>query len=202
MKKLLLLGAILALGATAFGQKYTLSGNGTSGYNGTSNLKIISEGHILEAPTDPMLEVVVSTALGGGNDIRFDFGNLYVGDTATQRGEFTARIVKNTETEAGNPPKFEALPVEDDVFNADLSVPANAVDDPTGFKSYKLYDVKNVSAVVTDDDVIGTIGYNLTFKRASASDFIGDIVAKVDAQKVGYFLDTKSSIDVTVTNYK
>lgn len=108
MKKLLLIGAMLIVGATSFSAKvYELtksSGDGTSGnpskWSGEGNMPINSTGTILDATGKAMLVITPLTNAGpDGESMLFDFGSVTRGKELKQIGKFTAEVITKKDGE-------------------------------------------------------------------------------------------------------
>lgn len=99
MKKLLLLGAMLVLGATSFGYTIELGDTPAAGktgtYTGNGNLELRSRGNIID-PTNKILLVVKPTISAGadGTSLEFDFGRMTKKQSKSMVGEFTAEVFK------------------------------------------------------------------------------------------------------------
>lgn len=99
MKKLLLLGAMLVLGATSFGYTIELGDTPVAGmsdtYTGSGNLELRARGNIID-PTNKVLLVVKPTISAGadGTSLEFDFGRMTKKQSKSMVGEFTAEVFK------------------------------------------------------------------------------------------------------------
>ena len=99
MKKLLLLGAMLILGATSFGYTIELGDTPSAGmdktYTGNGNLELRARGNIID-PTNKVLLVVKPTISAGadGTSLEFDFGRMTKNQSKSMVGEFTAEVFK------------------------------------------------------------------------------------------------------------
>lgn len=207
MKKLLLLGALLVVGATSFGAKYQLVGTpntpqGSTTYAGSGSLQILTEGIIMDAPTDPMLEIITGAASGPGDELHFNFGSMFVGETSTEMADFIARIVK---VESG---EFKVQQLGNATMTAELKVKDLegsdvATKDANGFYSFSLYDKADINQATggTPATEIGTLGYALAFNKYDATSYQGKVTARVDAIAPGEFIDQNSLVEVTVADF-
>lgn len=95
MKKLLLIGAMLIVGATSFSAVTVDLGSGGT-YTGTGRLPIESEGNILDS-TGRVVLVVNPTDNAGtdGESLMFNFGAVGRGRAETLIGRFEAMVLKN-----------------------------------------------------------------------------------------------------------
>lgn len=95
MKKLLLIGAMLIVGATSFSAVTVNLGSGTT-YTGTGRLPIESEGSILDS-TGRVVLVVNPTDNAGtdGESLMFNFGAVGRGRAETLIGRFEAMVLKD-----------------------------------------------------------------------------------------------------------
>lgn len=97
MKKLLLIGAMLIVGATSFSAVTVDLGNGAS-YTGTGRLPIESEGNILDS-TGRVVLVVNPTDNAGtdGESLMFNFGAVGRGRAEILIGRFEAMVLKDNQ---------------------------------------------------------------------------------------------------------
>lgn len=97
MKKLLLIGAMLIVGATSFSAVTVDLGSGTT-YTGTGRLPIESEGNILDS-TGRVVLVVNPTDNAGtdGESLMFNFGAVGRGRAETLIGRFEAMVLRNNQ---------------------------------------------------------------------------------------------------------
>lgn len=102
MKKLLLIGAMLIVGATSFSAKVIeltkTGGTGTTEdptqWSGEGNMPINSIGTILDATGKAMLVITPVTNAGpDGESMLFDFGSVTRGKELKQIGKFTAEVM-------------------------------------------------------------------------------------------------------------
>lgn len=97
MKKLLLIGAMLIVGATSFSARVielTETGSGTKKWSGEGNMPINSTGTILDATGKAMLVITPVTNAGpDGESMLFDFGSVTRGKELKQIGKFTAEVI-------------------------------------------------------------------------------------------------------------
>lgn len=97
MKKLLLIGAMLIVGATSFSAKVIELKEDSSGsktWSGEGNMPINSTGTILDATGKAMLVITPVTNAGpDGESMLFDFGSVTRGKELKQVGKFTAEVM-------------------------------------------------------------------------------------------------------------
>lgn len=102
MKKLLLIGAMLIVGATSFSARVIeLTKTGGAGtpedptqWSGEGNMPINSTGTILDATGKAMLVITPVTNAGAdGESMLFDFGSVTRGKELKQIGKFTAEVM-------------------------------------------------------------------------------------------------------------
>lgn len=204
MKKLLLLGALLVVGATSFGAKYVLKGDAGT-YSGSGSVRILTEGTIMAAPTDPMLEIITGAASGPGDELHFNFGSIFVGETSTEMADFIARIVKYDMDSSsykelsltGTDGTTATMKAELEV--KDLKGTKVTAQDANGFYSFDIYDIADTDATGTS---IGSLGYSMVFDQRDGMSYQGKVTARVEATEVGEFLDQNNSVVVTVENFK
>lgn len=110
MKKLLLIGAMLIVGATSFSAVVTplvkSEEEGTATYSGSGNLPIESEGNIFD-PTGKVTLVLnpISSAGTDGASLMFNFGAVGRGKYETLIGSFEAKVLDGV-TQGGTTPKL------------------------------------------------------------------------------------------------
>lgn len=96
MKKLLLIGAMLIVGATSFSASITelVQGTAEGKYSGTGLLDINSTGKILDPTGRAMLVINPITNAGpDGESMLFDFGSVGRGVEVKQVGKFEAEVL-------------------------------------------------------------------------------------------------------------
>lgn len=99
MKKLLLIGAMLIVGATSFSAKVIeltedTGETGKTTFSGDGNMPINSTGTILDATGKAMLVITPVTNAGpDGESMLFDFGSVTRGKELKQIGKFTAEVM-------------------------------------------------------------------------------------------------------------
>lgn len=105
MKKFLLIGAMLIVGATSFSEvlvKLTESGKGTAEspykYSGEGVMEVGARGSILDPAGKILLVVQPSVSTGADHTaLAFDFGRLTRNDTRIRQSEFIAQVLKDGE---------------------------------------------------------------------------------------------------------
>lgn len=181
MKKLLLLGAMLILGAVSFGDSVNeLEVTGTTG-TGKGSLGLVARGSAVDIASKVVLEIIPTVNAGiDGTSLEFNFGDMLPGDSAVHTGKFIARVLNNK------------VPV-----SIGDKLTTEVVD--TGRTSNEL---KN-----TMGDVVGKIKY----EKAGSSGFIdtdktyeGVITSKInlnqDDKTKGTFYDTGAYVKISVND--
>lgn len=101
MKKLLLIGAMLIVGATSFSSvvvELKETTNNSKKWSGEGNMPINSTGTILDATGKAMLVITPVTNAGpDGESMLFDFGSVTRGKELKQIGKFTAEVLTKKE---------------------------------------------------------------------------------------------------------
>lgn len=97
MKKLLLLGAMLILGAVSFGDSVNEIEVGTNGKGtGKGSLGLVARGSAVDIANKVVLEIIPTVNAGiDGTSLEFNFGDMLPGDSAVHTGKFTARVLNN-----------------------------------------------------------------------------------------------------------
>lgn len=192
MKKLLLIGAMLIVGASSFGDVLIKLNetNKPAGqkkvYSGEGNLPIISRGNIIKTTGRVTLIVEPITTTGADNtNLEFQFGKLLKGESKVQLGEFRARVLKdNAEIPILKGDKTSAITSE--IMNE-------------GTKMSAPVPVKNVNKTE-----IGTIFYQLSSGSGLTNEnksYIGKVSAQIalkENTEVGSFTHNTSSVKIKV----
>lgn len=199
MKKLLLLGAILTLGATSFGEVFQLTPGANPNenkYSGQGSLTLEATGSILAVTDTPMLVLTPKGAAGGGNTITFDFDSMVVGQTKTANGEFEAKIiVEKVNTGSGGQKEVITLPVVDGTVTARLAEAGSVGADGTNELTLNLMDMGTTTQ-------IGELKYNLSFAPNTDKTYTGQIAAEVVASGAGTFTNMDGRVEVKVNEYE
>lgn len=97
MKKLLLLGAMLILGAVSFGDSINEIEVGADGKGtGKGSLGLVARGSVVDIASKVVLEIIPTVNAGiDGTSLEFNFGDMLPGDSAVHTGKFTARVLNN-----------------------------------------------------------------------------------------------------------
>lgn len=97
MKKLLLLGAMLILGAVSFGDSINEIEVGADGKGtGKGSLGLVARGSAVDIANKVVLEIIPTVNAGiDGTSLEFNFGDMLPGDSAIHTGKFTARVLNN-----------------------------------------------------------------------------------------------------------
>lgn len=182
MKKLLLLGAMLILGAVSFGDSINeIEVGADSKGTGKGSLGLVARGSAVDIASKVVLEIIPTVNAGiDGTSLEFNFGDMLPGDSAVHTGKFTARVLNNK------------VPV-----SIGDKLTTEVVD--TGRTSNEL---KN-----TTGDVVGKIKY----EKAGSSGFIdtdktyeGVITSQInlnqDDKTKGTFYDTGAYVKISVND--
>lgn len=95
MKKMLLIGAMLVLGATSFGQRVADLGTGTGPKTGGTKLDIMVIGEVVDQNKHVLVISPITNAGADNNTIEFNFGAMPLGSTSTMVGRFKAEVFKS-----------------------------------------------------------------------------------------------------------
>lgn len=203
MKKLLFMGALLIVGATAFGAvSAEFSGNtgGTiSQGSATANLRLASRGTVIDT-TDKAVLVVTPTVNAGadGETLSFDFSSVVKNAALPQtlEGKFTVEIFANNEKVP-----FETAEIDVSLAMVDGTKLAN----DTIIRGIKLYDAATAGTAGSDGAVtgkeIGSLGYTLSGVQTNDMTYTGTVNASVMATESGSFNDKSAMVTVAVTNF-
>lgn len=213
MKKLLLLGAMLIVGATSFGYVVELGDTPSEGksetYNGSGNLELRSRGNIID-PTNKVLLVVKPTISAGPDNtsLEFNFGRMTVSDSKSMVGEFTAEVFKG-----GGGPSLELTPVPLQDSNMVVNINGNSstvsgqqtqvkkelyssIQDSSGERKEigtVVYTINPSSGVQGKYTYRGRLTTEVTLGQKTTGDIISDIAT-------GTFVDNSAYVYVGVKN--
>lgn len=95
MKKMLLIGAMLVLGATSFGERVADLGTGTGTKTGGTKLDIMVRGEVVDQNKHILVVSPITNAGADNNTIEFNFGAMPLGSTSTMVGRFKAEVFKS-----------------------------------------------------------------------------------------------------------
>lgn len=200
MKKLLMIGAILVLGATSFaGVEVELNNTGGSNYSGIGKMTVGSTGYAVEGANTGTLIVTPTMSEGAdGTSLEFNFGNLVKGATGTANGRFKAEIVKE---------EGVVLPLDNKV-SAKLQIIGIGTDGGIAVtdKADKIENIQLKGG--NSDDAFGTLSYELTNKRENnaGKTYEAEVITTVkindDAKYVGTFSDKTARVLVEVKGWK
>lgn len=188
MKKLLMIGAILVLGATSFaGVSVELDKTGDT-YGGTGKMTVGSTGMAVEGTNNGTLVVTPTMSAGAdGTSLEFSFGDLVKGTTSTVTGRFTAEIIKEDGI---------AVALKDSIKSY-----LETADSPdTKGTQTRIQDIQLTSGNANE---VGKLSYELTNKvNNNDKTYEGEIIAKVtaDGANTGYFSDKSARVVVEVTS--
>lgn len=191
MKKLLMIGAILVLGATSFaGVSVELDKEqpGNTTYGGIGKMTVGSTGMAVEGTNNGMLVVTPTMSAGSdGTSLEFSFGDLVKGTTSTATGRFTAEIIK-----------ADGIPV---ALKDSIKSYLETADSPdVNGNQTKISDIQLTSGNAKN---VGKLSYELTNKvNNNDKTYEGEIIAKViaDGANTGYFSDKSARVVVEVTS--
>ena len=203
MKKLLLLGALLVVGATSFAYDQTKSLGKTvdEGVGGTPVAENTKEGSVglylrskgsvvAPAENEYILQITpTKTSETSTDSIVFDFTDLAPGVTKVVDGAFEAKILK------GNGTGAEAVDIPADHISANLQ--------KNGTDAGGVVDLEIMGATANTNEKVGTLTYTLTSQLTDTKTYTGNIQAKLvvntDA-KSSTFNDSSAGVIVKVTD--
>lgn len=205
MKKLLLLGALLVVGATSFSaiasptpdtDQTASFGDGASATTKSVGLNLITRGDVI-APQDGEFMLVISPTVNGGTDgksIEFNFQNLIPGETRKVQGGFEAKIIEGA-AGAGNDTDVKLTDEQKATFSTLFSVNGTEKD------------TQSIKLAVNDTTTKAKLG-DLTYSVSSS--FAGDsirYVGVVEAEvavlgnaSAGSFMNSEADVVVKVTD--
>lgn len=178
MKKLLLLGALLVVGATSFAYNQTdslgvVSGQGTNSSEGEVGLFLVSKGSVVApAENEYVLQIVpTKTSETSTDSIVFNFTDLAPGMTKVVDGAFEAKIIKG-----GTSNSTEVVDIPKDT---DGSLMISSILQKNGADVGGVVDIDLMGATTTTDVPVGKLTYTLTSQLADAKTYTGNIKAEL-----------------------
>lgn len=199
MKKLLFVGALLIVGATAFGavtQELRSAANienlTGSDLIGEATLRLTTRGTVID-PTGKAVLVLTPTVNAGpdGESLSFDFGSLVIGQSQSLIGKFTAQVV--TSDDAGG---VEALPFGNATVLISL---AKDVTDGTLTGTSNLTGLKLLDTATGNE--MGALGYQLQSTKTNSSTYTGEVIATADPDGEGSFINKDGKVTVSVSAF-
>lgn len=203
MRKLLMIGSILILGMTAFAGVESDLIDINAKYKGSARMTVGSRGIATDGTTTGTL-IVTPTLNGGvdGNSLEFNFGDLIRNTTHTSMARFKAEVV-NDKGELATLSKTGKAPgtVESFVTVGLETVTMN--DGGTAAITSKNDKIDAISLKNTQNQVLGTLAYEITSKKLNNSDktFEAEIVSTVtvnDQGNTGNFDDNSARVKIAV----
>ncbi|STO30659.1 Uncharacterised protein [Fusobacterium necrogenes] len=203
MKKLLFMGALLIVGATAFGAVSAEFSGNTGGNisqgSATANLRLASRGTVIDTTNKAVLVVTPTVNAGAdGETLSFDFSSIVKNaeQPQTLEGKFTAEIWANDKKVAfGN--------AEIDVSLA--MVNGSVLDDDSIIRGIALYDTVTAGTPGSSGEItgkeIGTLSYTLSGVQTNDMTYTGTVNASVVAKESGSFNDKSAMVTVAVTDF-
>lgn len=230
MKKLLLLGALLVVGATSFSAdtfgsavskseqnviltKTTIA-QSNDVYSGEAKLNLVAEGTIVAPGNDEYMLVIRPNKSSDPNasSIAFDFADLKPGEERTVTGGFTAQILKGV-TDAA--PQIVDLSKNTDKFSTYFDYIGATDATVTGDGTTALSNIKLISLDTPQiedpddpgqmiDNVLGQLDYRMTPKFIDNFEtYSGEILATVRANDIrsGSFRNMMADVVVKVDQF-
>ena len=211
MKKLLLIGAMLIVGATSFSAVTEELTESNGKYSGNGLLPVNSTGKILD-PTGRAMLVINPLASAGpdGESILFNFGSVGRGRVVKQVGTFTAEVL--TGQASGEPDELPQIIKSDLRGKITVSLSQNGINKD---KKVTKFTVKAPNAIATDKKKnLVDLSYELTGTSGLSGDgktYNGEILATAyrplvsetpedEAYIGGVFNDRSVNLEVQITS--
>lgn len=211
MKKLLLLGAMLIVGATSMADVIVDLGDGEGGKaNGVGYLPIVSQGEVVNVKDKYFLRITPLSNIGSdGSSLLFNFGTLKSGDEKSLIGKFDVQVLKGGAKGEETPQTLSASTVKVGFNKGDAT--DTDITDPSGITS-----ITSDIRLATNGDgqgggatapIIGNIDYTLTGNFEGKTKYIGNVQADIrikadgtidDDSKVGTFIDRTQMVAVSI----
>lgn len=197
MKKLLLLGALLVVGATSFAYNQTdslgvVSAGGGSSTEGSVGLYLVAKGEVKAPATDEyMLQITPTiTSENSTDSIVFAFTDLAPGVTKKVEGEFEAKIY------LGSASGTTEVDIPAGKISSKLQV--NGADATGGIATVNLVGANSEGA---DPVNVGELTYTLNGQLTDTKTYTGKIEAELEVAttaKSSTFNDSSAGVVVTV----
>lgn len=186
MKKLLLLGAMLVLGATSFSLEVPVV---TGSESATLNLK--AQGTILANSGDPVLVVEPKEVGGDTGALLFNFNNLSVGGGAqTLNKDFIAQI------------EIDGVAQE---LTSGVTMTAKLSGGTAGTNATENISISLYENGGDTSASLGTLIYSSNFDKVTIGGKVmgyqGNVVATVTPTAAGSFINTEGNLIVTLSGY-
>lgn len=188
MKKFLLIGAMLILGATSFSSVISEIEESTNKGSGKGSLGLITRGNSVDIANDVYLEIIPTVSAGPDrNSLEFNFGDLTPTSSAVLTGKFTAQVLNKT------------VPVK----LSDSTITVEVKDDREHKKLKNTAGATVGTIEYTKAASSGLVNSDLTYNGVITSRV--NIGAKVTGNDEvitpeGTFLDTGAYVKVTINN--
>lgn len=208
MKKILLIGAMLVLGAVSFGKDYILQETSTKTYDGKATMKLIVDGKAISPVAGAYLEIVPVMSKGpNGTSMEFRFGDLKPGEVAVTEGSFYAEVKEyNSKGDtAPNTLKFNSVsqvanPKGDGEIYVGLRKGGALAETATSevYTAASSGTASGTPDATITYDLLGTSG--LTGNNDRYEGYIKSTVAVADDATTGDFYDTGVALVIQVSN--
>lgn len=203
MKKLLLIGAMLIVGATSFSETLIKLNEDTDNkYTGEGVMGVSSSGKILDTTGKVILIVTPSSTTGASHTaLSFDFGKMTKNDTSIKQSDFTAQVLNNGVPvellkDAGSGKMVSA--VEAEIVDGELQSLKNESNQEIGSIRYGLSQMSDLSGdkLTYNGKVIAEV---VTGRTTDGSPITG---TEGKGTPTGRFSHTASSVKVTIDSIK
>lgn len=199
MKKLLVIGIILALGMVSFaGVEVELdAGSGSDKYSGTGKMTVGSTGYAVEGTQNGMLVVTPTMSEGAdGTSLEFKFGDLVKGSKEVITGRFKAEIINEEQV---------AIPLKNSIS---VKLQSISIGEDNGImmvedKNNKIDKIELKEG--NSDDPFGTLSYEITSKKENNGgktyevEVMTTVAINKDASFTGTFSDKSARVAIDVT---
>lgn len=207
MKKLLLLGAMLIVGATSMAN-ITILDKASTGetYSGTGYLPITSTGEIINVNNKVYLKILpVSNIAPDGSSLLLDFGKMKAGEKKTVVGKFTAQVFKGGASGAETVQKIDNTKLKYGFDKGTGEADSNIDKNTQANSTISLAVTSGTGTGVAKD--MGDIDYTLTGTFEGETKFIGTVQAVATIEKggladeennVGTFIDRTKNVAIVI----
>lgn len=209
MKKMLLIGAMLVLGATSFAQRVADLNPADSKYSGGTKLDVLVKGEVVDSNKNILVITPITNAGADGTTIEFNFGEMKLNSSATMVGKFKAEVFKAGEH--NTPIDLSGTNIYVGIANGD-NIPGT--DDVGNFEKKKTFDLKSIE---DGTKTLGKVTYELgpnsghgtglnggdgTGLVNAGKTFEGIVTATttLSGSNTGTFKNTMGKLNIAITN--
>lgn len=201
MKKMLLIGAMLIVGATSFGQRVAdLGAADSSPKTGGTKLDITVRGEVVDSNKNILVITPLTNAGADDNTIVFNFGTMALGSSSTLTGKFKAEVFKSRNHK-------DPISLTGSTIKVGIGKTADDADTSQSKVKLTLLSIENNGSGTTGKD-LGDLTYELSTGSTSNNGLVnadktyeGVVTATVtmDASNTGNFYNSQGKLNVEIS---